>query len=64
MAQPPDDHDGETSRLPVLVGLLVVVVLVVVAVYLMHALRNESQLEDCLMSGRTNCAPIEAPSGR
>jgi hypothetical protein len=28
-----------------------------------HALRNESNLEDCLMSGRSNCAPIEVPSG-
>jgi hypothetical protein len=38
--------------------------LVIAAVYLVHALRNESNLEDCLMSGRSNCAPIEVPSNR
>ena len=38
-------------------------VLVVAAVYLVHALREESEREDCLMSGRSNCAPIEVPSG-
>jgi hypothetical protein len=36
-------------------------VLVVVALYLVRALREESQREDCLMSGRTNCAPIAVP---
>jgi hypothetical protein len=63
LAQPPDDHDGERSRSAALIGLVVVALLVVAAVYLVHALRNESQLEDCLMSGRSNCAPIEPPSG-
>jgi hypothetical protein len=63
MAQPPDDHDGQRSRSSAVIGLIVVLVLVVAAVYLFHALRKESRLEDCLMSGRTNCAPIEVPSG-
>jgi hypothetical protein len=43
--------------------LIVVAMLVVAAVYLVHALREEGQREDCLMSGRTNCAPIEIPAG-
>ncbi len=47
-----------------LIGLLIMAALVVAAVWLVHALRNESNLEDCLMSGRSNCAPIEAPSNR
>jgi hypothetical protein len=63
MAQPPDNHDGERSRSGAVIGLVIVAVLVVAAVYLVHALRKESQLEDCLMSGRTNCAPVEIPSG-
>jgi hypothetical protein len=62
MTRPPDDG-GEQSRSGAVIGLIVVLVLVVVAVWLVHALRRESQLEDCLMSGRTNCAPIEAPAG-
>jgi hypothetical protein len=63
MAQPPDDQGGERSRSGAVIGLAVVLALVVAAVYLVHALRKESQLEDCLMSGRSNCAPIETPSG-
>jgi hypothetical protein len=45
------------------IGLVVVLALVVAAVYLVHALQKESHLEDCLMSGRTNCAPIDTPAG-
>ncbi len=63
MAEPPDNQDGERSRSGAVIGLIVVLVLVVAAVYLVQALHKELQLEDCLMSGRTNCAPIEAPSG-
>ena len=61
LAEPPDEHEQDQSRSRALVGLLIVAVLVIAAVYLVHALRNESNLEDCLMSGRTNCAPIETP---
>ncbi|HUC09272.1 MAG TPA: hypothetical protein VL985_02465 [Stellaceae bacterium] len=63
MTQPPDEDNHDQSRSRALIGLLVVAVLVIAAVYLVHALRNESNLEDCLMSGRSNCAPIEVPSG-
>jgi hypothetical protein len=60
--QPPDD-DSQPPRSRALIGLIVVALLVVAAVYLVHALREESQREDCLMSGRSNCAPIEIPAG-
>ncbi|MGA8381246.1 MAG: hypothetical protein WB710_08950 [Stellaceae bacterium] len=46
-----------------MIGLIVILLLVVAAVYLVNALRKESNLEDCLMSGRSNCAPIEVPGG-
>jgi hypothetical protein len=62
LAEPPEEPDHGQSRSRALIGLIVVAVLVVAAVYLVHALRNESQLEDCLMSGRSNCAPIEVPA--
>jgi hypothetical protein len=39
-----------------------VLVLVVAAYFLVTALRKKADLEDCLMAGRHNCAPIEAPS--
>ena len=61
-----DDHrDNEhDSRRPALIGLIVVAALVVIGYFLVNSLREESNREDCLMSGRTNCAPIETPSGR
>lgn len=62
--QPPDDDPEPDSRRPALIGLLVVFVLVVVAYFLVTALRKNGQMEDCLMSGRRNCAPIEVPASK
>jgi hypothetical protein len=59
---PSDNGHEPDSRRPALIGLAVVLVLVVIAYFLVNALRQNSQMEDCLMSGRRNCAPIEAPS--
>jgi hypothetical protein len=61
LAEPPDD-ENRPPRTRALLGLLFIALLLVAAVYLVHALREESRLEDCLMSGRSNCAPIEAPA--
>jgi hypothetical protein len=66
MPEPPetsnDRDDGEAdSRRAALVGLIVIALLVVAALYLVQALHHKSQLEDCLMAGRRNCAPIETP---
>jgi hypothetical protein len=58
-----NDHEPD-SRRPALLGLALVLALVVAAYFLVNALRKNANLEDCLMSGRHNCAPIEAPSGR
>ena len=59
---PGDNGHEPDSRRPALIGLAVVLVLVVLGYFLVNALRQNSQMEDCLMSGRRNCAPIEAPS--
>jgi hypothetical protein len=61
LVEPPDDDRPTRSR--ALIGLLFVALLLVAAVYLVHALREESRLEDCLMSGRGNCAPLKLPDG-
>lgn len=57
----PDEHgaDRSTARLA---GLALILLLAVLGLYLVQRLRSQSSLEDCLMSGRTNCAPIEAPN--
>jgi len=59
----PDDKDPEekgADRSSVrLAGLAVILLLAVIALFLVQKLRSQSNLEDCLMQGRTNCAPIE-----
>jgi hypothetical protein len=65
--QPPEPPDSDPdSRRRALIGLLVVVLFVVTGLALARVLKNVSRLQDCVMSGRTNCAPIESPtpSGR
>jgi hypothetical protein len=43
-------------------ALIFAALLVFVGIYLVRVLAEKSRLEDCLMSGRNNCMPIEAPS--
>jgi hypothetical protein len=56
-----NNEDNGNRRGP-LVALGVVIVLFAVGWFLARELYADGKLEDCLMSGRTNCAPIAAPS--
>lgn len=47
-----------------LMGLIVILVLAIAGIVLVRELRHEAALEDCLMAGRRNCAPIEVPLRR
>jgi hypothetical protein len=49
--------DGSQRRS--LIALGIVVLLFVVGWLLAHELYADSKLEDCLMSGRSNCQPIQ-----
>jgi len=51
--QPPD------PRRAALVGMLVALLLVIVGLILVKKLGDTGRLQDCVMSGRTNCAPID-----
>lgn len=53
-----DGDDNDAGRRRALIALLVVVALVGISLYVGHVLRRSSQLEDCEMQGRTNCAPV------
>jgi hypothetical protein len=55
------DDEADQRRSAALIGLIIVLALAIAGVVLVRELRERSRLEDCLMSGRTNCAPIEAP---
>jgi hypothetical protein len=57
---PPTDQDTYSPR-TALLGLAIVLVLVFICLYLFYTLRDMSQRQDCVMQGRTNCAPIDSP---
>jgi hypothetical protein len=59
-----DDADDHSSRAAAVIGLVVIAFLVAIGLYVSNTLRATSRLQDCVMSGRTNCAPVQTPSGR
>ena len=63
VSEPRDDGPEPDSRRAALIGLAVVLLLVVASYFLVGALQRNAEMEDCLMSGRRNCAPLEVPTG-
>jgi hypothetical protein len=60
-----DGDDGaDQRRSSALIGLIIILALAIAGVVVVRELREKSRLEDCLMSGRHNCAPIEVPARR
>jgi hypothetical protein len=53
-----DDPKQGGNRNGAVAGLAIAIALLVVGVWLAHELTAASKLQDCLMSGRTNCAVI------
>ena len=57
------DDNPEPSPRRALVGLVALVALVVAVLFIMYRLHQSAAMQDCLASGRTNCAPIETHRG-
>jgi hypothetical protein len=65
--EPPlDPEDGPQtprpqpdSRRGAVIGLVLAIVLVLLGLLLVKILGDAGRLQDCAMSGRTNCAPID-----
>jgi hypothetical protein len=55
-----NEPDQGGNRRPAIAGLAIAVVLLVVGLWLAHELTAASKMQDCLMSGRTNCNIIPA----
>jgi hypothetical protein len=55
----PEDAESQGSRTPAMAGLAIAVVLLVVGLWLARELTAASKMQDCLMSGRTNCNVIQ-----
>jgi hypothetical protein len=53
-------RDDSRSQRAALIGLLICVLLVLGGLLLVYELKKTSELQDCVMQGRSNCAPIDA----
>ena len=51
--------DPEPNNRGAIAALGVIVLLVLAGLWLMHVLGGASATQDCLASGRTNCAPVQ-----
>jgi hypothetical protein len=60
----PEEPPPPDPRRTAVVGFVVIVLLVIAGLFLTHVLRNVSGVQDCVMQGRTNCAPVDSNSGR
>ncbi|MGC1561596.1 MAG: hypothetical protein WA820_17350 [Bradyrhizobium sp.] len=54
-----EEPEPKENRTPAIAGLLIAVVLLVVGLWLARELTAASKMQDCLMSGRTNCNQIQ-----
>jgi hypothetical protein len=57
--RPSDDDNDEDRQTRSLAGMAFVLALLVVGLFLVQKLSASSALQDCIMSGRSNCAPID-----
>lgn len=57
------DRNGQTgTQRRSMIALGVVVLLFVVGWVLAHELYSNGKIEDCMLSGRTNCVPLDTQS--
>ena len=54
-----NEPEPKENRRPAMAGLVIAVVRLVVGLWLAHELTAASKMQDCLMSGRTNCNVIQ-----
>lgn len=55
------EEEEEARRTAALAGLALVLLLAIAGILLVRGLMQKAALEDCLMAGRHNCAPIDVP---
>jgi hypothetical protein len=54
-----NEREPKENRRPAMAGLAIAVVLLAAGLWLARELTAASRMQDCLMSGRTNCNVIE-----
>ena len=58
-----DEDDGGGPSRGALLALAVIAALVLGGLWLAHTLHGVGRLQDCVMAGRSNCAPIGRAAG-
>ena len=58
-APKPQNGEPREGNTPAMAGLAIAVVLLVVGLWLAHELRAASKMQDCVLSGRSNCNVIQ-----
>ena len=59
MAVPMTDPEQGDNRRGAIVGLVIAIAVLAIGLWLARDLTAASKMQDCLMSGRTNCNVIE-----
>jgi hypothetical protein len=59
MALPMTDPEQGDNRRGAMVGLVIAAVILAIGLWLARDLTAANKMQDCLMSGRTNCNVIE-----
>ena len=57
------EEEPKASPWRAVVGLGLIVVLILGVLFVMHELQHAAAIQDCVASGRTNCAPISSGHG-
>jgi len=57
-----DAADYRYRMLTNVIGVALIAILIGTGVWLAHAIADMRKTQDCVLSGRRNCAPIELPS--
>jgi hypothetical protein len=57
----PDDQQKDNRPRGPLIALAVVALLLLAAIVLIRELSTAQRLQNCVLAGRTNCAPIVTP---
>jgi hypothetical protein len=60
--EPLDDEAAANRQTASLGGVAIALFLIVIGLFLVHQLHAKAEIEDCLMSGRTNCILIVPPA--
>ncbi|MGH6877747.1 MAG: hypothetical protein ACREHV_10275 [Rhizomicrobium sp.] len=61
---PPPDDDEDGARWKFLLALAAIVAIVVIGFLIVWKMWQNEKLQECVITGRRDCAPIQIPDSR